>query len=351
MRCYCINHYNEPLVEMKMALPKPKAEEVLIKVQAAGVCHSDLHIWEGGYDLGGGEFLSLKARGATLPHTLGHETAGVVVSMGPNATGVEVGESYLVYPWIGCGNCSTCISGNENLCTSGRPLGVLEPGGYAEYMLVPKPKYLLALNGLDPAIAAPFACSGLTTYSALKKLGNDIATHFTVIVGAGGLGLMCVSILRAMGGKGAIVVDIDKKKRDAALAAGAHAAIDGNADNVAELLIQAAEGAPRSVIDFVGSPETTKLGFNILVKGGKLVVVGLYGGSVSLPIALIPVRGVSIIGNLVGNLEELTELMELVHSGKVPFIPITKQALSEANDVLTRLKEGRVIGRTILIPE
>lgn len=350
MRCYCVSEYRQPLVAMECERPEPRGEEVLVRVQAAGVCHSDLHIWEGGYDLGNGRFLSLKERGATLPQVLGHETAGEVVAMGPDATGVEIGQSCLVYPWIGCGGCETCRAGDENLCASSRPLGVLTPGGYAEYILVPKGKYLLDLGDVDPAVAAPYACSGVTAYSALKKAGDGIRRQPIVIIGAGGLGLMCVSILRALGGKGAVVVDIDPQKRAAALEAGAIAAIDGAAADAREQIVAAAGALPANVIDFVGGPRTAELGFNLLSKGGKLIMVGLFGGVAPWPLAMLPVRGVSIIGNLVGNLQDLTELMALVRAGTVPLIPIVRRPLAEADAALRSLQEGAVVGRTVLVP-
>lgn len=348
MRCYCIAEYGHPLVAMEVDKPEPTGEQVLLRVQAAGVCHSDLHLWEGGYDLGGGKFLSLKERGAKLPQVLGHETVGIVEALGPQASGVRVGQSYLVYPWIGCGTCEVCQAGNENLCPTSRPLGVLSPGGYAEYILVPKVQYLIELGGVDPAVAAPYACSGVTTYSALKKAGDVIHRHPIVIIGAGGLGLMCLSILQALGGEGAVVVDIDPKKRQAALDAGALAAIDSSAPDFVAQVLAATQVPPPCVIDFVGSPQTTLLGFNILPKGGKLVVVGLFGGTAPWPLALISSRGITIEGNLVGNLANLTELMALVRAGKVQSIPITRRPLQGAGAALMDLKAGTVIGRTVL---
>ena len=201
-------------------------------MKAAGVCHSDLHIWEGGYDLGHGRKpLSLKDRGVSLPRTMGHETVGEVVAFGPDAKAaagdLKIGDVALVYPWIGCGKCEVCLAGDENMCLKPASLGVYCDGGYADHMTVPHPKYLLNLKGLDPVTAAPYACSGVTTYSALKKVEADFKTPI-VIIGAGGLGLMALSLLKAMGGKGAIVVDIDARKREAAEQAGALATVDGS---------------------------------------------------------------------------------------------------------------------------
>src|SRR6202043_3986224 len=143
--------------------------------------------------------------------------------------GLKVGDIVLAYPWLGCGKCEICVGGDENMCiVKPNALGVYCDGGYADHMTVPHPKYLLNLKGLDPVTAAPYPCSGVTPYSALKKSEADFNTPI-VIFGAGGLGLMALSLLNAMGGKGAIVVDIDARKREAAEKAGALATVDGGA--------------------------------------------------------------------------------------------------------------------------
>ena len=210
MKCYCVVDFRAPLQEMDQPTPVPQGAQVLLKVRAAGVCHSDIHLWEGGYDLGQGRTLSLKERGVTLPLTMGHETVGAVVSAGPDATGLRPGGNYLVYPWIGCGNCPSCQAGQENHCMAPACLGVHRAGGYADHVLVPHSRYLIDIGDLDPAQIAPYACSGLTTYAALKKIGEQTyRQHPVVIFGAGGLGLMCLTLIKALGGAGAIVVDID----------------------------------------------------------------------------------------------------------------------------------------------
>src|SRR3954462_11672393 len=237
MKSFKVADFKAPLQEFDEATPQPSGTQVVFKVKAAGVCHSDLHIWEGGYNLGHGRKpLSLKDRGVALPLTMGHETVGEVLALGPDAKGnVKVGDVALVYPWIGCGKCEVCLAGDENMCLKPRSLGVYCDGGYADHMTVPHPRYLLNLDGLDPVTAAPYACSGVTTYSALKKIENVLHTPI-VIFGAGGLGLMALSLLKAMGGKGAIMVDIDARKREAAEAAGALATVDGKAADALEQL-------------------------------------------------------------------------------------------------------------------
>jgi alcohol dehydrogenase len=354
MKSFVVAEFNAPLKEVDQPTPQPTGSQVLVKVKAAGVCHSDLHIWEGGYDLGHGRKpLSLKDRGVSLPRTMGHETVGEIVAFGPDAKtaagDLKVGDVALVYPWIGCGKCEVCLAGEENMCLKPASLGVYCDGGYADHMTVPHPRYLLNLKGLDPVTAAPYACSGVTTYSALKKVEADFKTPI-VIIGAGGLGLMALSLLKAMGGKGAIVVDIDAKKREAAEKAGALATVDGAAPDALERLAQKAGGPIRAVIDLVGNAKTTQLGFDCLSKGGKLVIVGLFGGGATWALPLIPIKAITIQGSYVGNLRETQELLDLVREKKIGPIPVTPMPLGRANEALIDLQKGRLVGRAVLTP-
>jgi D-arabinose 1-dehydrogenase-like Zn-dependent alcohol dehydrogenase len=355
MKSFQVAEFNAPLKEVDQPTPQPAGMQVLIKVKAAGVCHSDLHIWEGGYDLGHGRKpLSLKDRGVSLPRTMGHETVGEVAAFGPDIKesdkgGLKIGDVVLAYPWLGCGKCATCLAGEENMCLKPNSLGVYCDGGYADHMTVPHPKYLLDLKGLDPVTAAPYACSGVTTYSALKKVEKDFATPI-VVFGAGGLGLMALSLLNAMGGKGAIVVDIDARKREAAEKAGALATVDGNAPDALEQLAKKAGEPIRAVIDLVGNAATTQLGFDCLTKGGKLVIVGLFGGGAPWALPLIPIKAITIQGSYVGNLRETQELLDLVRTKKIAPIPVTPMPFAKANDALVDLQQGRLVGRAVLTP-
>jgi D-arabinose 1-dehydrogenase-like Zn-dependent alcohol dehydrogenase len=355
MKSFQVAEFNAPLKEVDQPTPQPAGMQVLIKVKAAGVCHSDLHIWEGGYDLGHGRKpLSLKDRGVSLPRTMGHETVGEVAAFGPDIKesdkgGLKIGDVVLAYPWLGCGKCATCLAGEENMCLKPNSLGVYCDGGYADHMTVPHPKYLLDLKGLDPVTAAPYACSGVTTYSALKKVEKDFATPI-VVFGAGGLGLMALSLLKAMGGKGAIVVEIDARKREAAEKAGALATVDGNAPDALEQLAKKAGEPIRAVIDLVGNAATTQLGFDCLTKGGKLVIVGLFGGGAPWALPLIPIKAITIQGSYVGNLRETQELLDLVRTKKIAPIPVTPMPFAKANDALVDLQQGRLVGRAVLTP-
>jgi D-arabinose 1-dehydrogenase-like Zn-dependent alcohol dehydrogenase len=343
--CQC----GAPLQRMERPTPRPAGTEVLLKVLAAGICHSDLHIWDGYYDMGGGKRIQLLDRGIKLPLTMGHEIVGKVVTAGPDAQGVKPGDRRLAYPWIGCGSCGVCKSGDEQLCLAPRFLGVFANGGYSDHVVVPHARYLLDLDGMPPEKAAPLACSGVTTYGALKKLGATLQRDPVVIIGAGGLGLMCLALANAMGSPGAILVDIDPVKRAAAAKAGAMAVVDGNAPDAAKQAAMLARGA-WSVIDLVGSSGTVRLGIDCLTKGGKLIVVGLFGGEVTISTPLIPMKALTIQGSYVGSLAELKELLALVRRTGLPGLPVGTRKLEEADAALGELRAGKVVGRLVLTP-
>ena len=231
-----------------------------------------------------------------------------------------------------------------------RSLGVYRNGGYADRLLVPHPRYLLDIGDMPPERAAPLACSGVTTYGALKKLGSMIVNEPVVIIGAGGLGLMALALLKAMGGVGAIVVDIDAAKREAATTAGAIATVDGAAPDAHKQIIKLTNGGAWSVIDLVGASSTVKIGTECLVKGGKLIVVGLFGGNITISTPTIPLKAMTIQGSYVGSLNELRELIALVQKTGLPSVPIRKQPLAEAGTALEELKAGKVVGRVVLTP-
>jgi D-arabinose 1-dehydrogenase-like Zn-dependent alcohol dehydrogenase len=299
--------------------------------------------------MGGGKRMLLLDRGIKLPLTMGHEIVGEVIAVGGDASGVKVGDKRLVYPWIGCGVCNICKAGDEQLCSSARFLGVFANGGYSDHVMVPDARYLIDLDGMPPEKAAPLACSGLTTYGALKKLGAQLQREPVVIIGAGGLGLMCLALARMMGSPGAILVDIDPLKRDAAMKAGATAVVDGSAPGAAKQLAKLGNGA-WSVIDLVGSSSTVRLGIDSLGKGGHLVVVGLFGGDITISTPVLPLKALTLQGSYVGSLAEMKELMALVKELGLPAQPVGIRKLNEADSALSELRAGKVVGRLVLTP-
>jgi D-arabinose 1-dehydrogenase-like Zn-dependent alcohol dehydrogenase len=351
MKSFCVTAFGAPLEALELPTPAPEGGEVLLKVTAAGVCHSDLHLAEGGYDLGHGKMLKVTDRGVSLPLTMGHEVVGEVVAMGPAAKGVSAGDMRLVFPWIGCGQCPACRRGTENLCRAPNCIGIHRAGGYADYVLVPNAKYLIEIAPLTSAQAAPFACSGLTAFSAIKKLGRFIETAPVAVIGAGGVGLMAVCLLKALGGVSTIVADIAETKREAALKAGAAAAVDAKSPDAVKELAAAAPDGLLAVIDFVGSPETAALGIGAMARGGHYIAVGLHGGELSYPMPYFPIRALTVQGSYTGSLGELQELMDLARRGAIPGFPVQTHPMSGVNVVLSRLRAGEIVGRSIIVPE
>ena len=348
MRMFQVCQCGAPLQLNEKPTPQPTGSEILLKTIAAGVCHSDIHIWDGFYELGAGKRLQLLDRGIKLPLTMGHENVGEVVAVGPDVKGVKIGARVLAHPWMGCGECSVCKRGDEQLCKTPRNLGVFSDGGYADYIIVPHPRYLFDIGDMAPEKVAPLACSGITTFSAIKKAGSIIKDEPLVIIGAGGLGLMCLALNKMMGNKCAIVVDIDPVKRDAAMKAGAIAVVDGKALDAAAQIIKLTSGGAWAVNDYVGSSTTVQLGVDCITKGGKIIVVGLFGGDITVSTPFFPLKAMAIQGSYVGSLPEMKELLDLVRAKGLPPIPMTTRPLDQVANALNDLRAGKVIGRVVL---
>lgn len=332
-----------PLVEVESDTPVPSGTEVLVKTLACGVCHSDIHLHDGGFELGGGKRLEVGREG----HVLGHEIYGEVVAVGPEAEGVQVGDRRVVYPWIGCGECAVCQRGDEHLCTPGRALGIVVDGGFASHVMIPHAKYLFDKGDVSDSLAATYACSGLTAYGAIKKLGQVAEGDEVVIIGAGGVGMMAIQVARALG-MDPIVVDIDPAKLEAAQQLGVSRTYDSSQMDTAKAIRKATGGA-YAALDFVGAEASVNYGLTTLRKGGMLVVVGLYGGALTMPIPFLPMNARIIQGSYVGSPEDMAALMAMVREGKIAPIEIHERPLAEASDALADLKAGKVKGRQVLV--
>jgi alcohol dehydrogenase, propanol-preferring len=339
----------QPLEISEVETPKPKDVEVLVKVKAVGVCHSDLHLWEGGYDTGDG-FMKVTDRGVKFPVIPGHEIVGTITEMGSAVQGFSVGDNVLVYPWIGCGNCPACRVGNDNLCDAPRSLGVFQNGGYAEYVVIPHFKFLAKVSGIDLDAAASLACSGLTAYSAIKK-ANANSQHNIVILGAGGLGLMGVQIARAITRANIICVDIDDSKLQTAKELGADHVVNSKDPEAVQKIMSLCGGkGADSVIDFVNAPPTVKMGLAVLRKRGNLILVGLFGGAIELSLVTVPLKAITIQGAYTGSYNDMLELLGLAQRGVINPIISKKYGLADANVALEDLKERKILGRAVINP-
>ena len=350
MRAWAVVENGAPLKEIELPTPEPKGTEVLIAVTHCGVCHSDLHIWEGYYDLGGGKKMSLRDRGVVLPLAMGHEIVGRIVKLGPEARGVKPGDLRIVFPWVGCGTCEKCLAEEDNMCLTPRSLGVYQNGGYGTHVIAPHPRHLIDPGALDPAVAATYACSGITVYSAIRKVVPLPPDEAVVVVGAGGLGMNALAVLIALKHRNIVVVDVSLEKRGAALKAGATKVVDGAGESadVTKRIIEAAGGPVLAVIDLVNGTATARSAFEALRKGGKLIQVGLFGGELSLPLPLMAIRALTVQGSYVGNPKELRELVKLAQDGSLPALPVATVPQKQAHEALMRLRDGKVTGRLVL---
>ncbi len=348
MLSYQIVAWGEPLAVREYPTPKVSGTEVLVRTSACGVCHSDLHIWDGYFDLGGGRRATVEERGVKLPFTMGHEIVGEIVAAGADADGVEVGSRRVVYPWIGCRNCEPCARGDDLMCLAPSYLGTRANGGYADHVVVPHPRYLVDFAGIPEPLACTYACAGLTAYSALKKIPNLSADDTLLVIGAGGVGLSAIHIATALTPARLVVADIDPDKRAAALTAGAHEAIDNGANGAGRALVKATKGGVAAAIDFVGAPETTRFGMNALRKGAVHIIVGLYGSELAMSLPLFPFKLLTVRGSFTGSLHEMRELIDLAKQGRIPPIPVATRPFSEVNRTLSDLRQGRIIGRVVL---
>jgi len=213
MRRQSLVKFDAPLCETIVDTPKPNGAEVLVRIERCGLCHSDLHIQDGYADLGGGKKLDT-TRGMVLPFTLGHEIAGVVEEVGPDASKALIGTKRAVFPWIGCGQCRDCANGDENLCVKQRFLGVSIDGGFATHVLVPDAKYLLDYDPLPVNQAATLMCSGVTAYGALKRLVDRPRQRNLLLIGLGGVGMMGLSFAQAMFKQNITVADLNPAARE-----------------------------------------------------------------------------------------------------------------------------------------
>ncbi len=348
MRSYKLMQFGARLNQIVEPPPAPAGTQVLLRIQACGVCHSDIHMSEGHFDLGHGKKMDL-SRGIQLPRVLGHEIAGTVEKLGPEAAGVSAGDRRVVFPWGGCGQCVLCRTGQEHLCTRPRSHGTTLDGGFSNYVLVDHPRYLVAFDPLPEAFAATLACSGLTAFSALKKTAPIDNDHPLLLIGAGGLGLAAIGLTRSLFGVAPVVADIDEAKRQAALDAGASAAVDPADPEIRKRLLKETGGFA-AAIDFVGAESTAEFGLALLRKGGRLIAVGLFGGAINVSLPTLPLRGIGLIGSYVGSLSEFQELLALARAGGIKPIPIETRPLDAAQQSLDDLRAGRIRGRVVLAP-
>jgi propanol-preferring alcohol dehydrogenase len=342
---------NEPLQVQELQTPKPKGSQILIKVQSSGVCHSDVHVWEGYYEGIDGQPLKTADRGVKYPLTPGHEIAGIVDGLGEQVERFSKNEKILVYPWIGEGMCPACRTGQENLCDNPRSLGIYNDGGYAEYVLVPSYKYLVKIgDDMDTDTSAPLSCAGLTAYGAVKN-ANLKPDDNVVIVGTGGLGLMAIQLTKATTGAKIIAMDLDDQKLGVAKKNGADNTINSKKEDPVKAVMELTDklGAD-AVIDFVNASKTVEIDMQFLRRRARLVFVGLFGGELKLSLVTMPTRAYRLIGSYTGTLSDMIELVSLARRGVIKPVVSNRFKLDQATEALTMLKDGKILGRGVINP-
>ena len=295
--------------------------------------------------------LTFAKRGAKLPMTFGHEIAGIVESVGPDVTLVRPGQQVLVFPWVGCGECQACFDDRESDCPAMRIIGLKQKGGFATHCLVENEKFLVDIEGLNATDVVPHACSGITVFNALEKIGPLRDGEWLAIMGCGGLGLNAIAISIALGISNIIAIDVDDTKLDAAIEMGAASTLNSNFSDALAELQNLTEGSLVAVIDTFGGMNTGQLAVRALVKGGQYLVVGQAGGAFKMPQVWLPQKAMTVRGSHVGNSPQLRKLIDIVRDGKIKQMPIDRRPLSKINEAIEDLAAGRVTGRVVFQPD
>jgi alcohol dehydrogenase, propanol-preferring len=343
----------EALQVRDLDMPKATGSQVVVKVRSSGVCHSDIHLWEGGYEGIEGQFLKATDRGVAYPLTPGHEIAGMIESLGEEAEkeAIDKNDKVIVYPWIGEGVCPACRVGEENLCDKPRSLGVYIDGGYAEYVLVPSYKYLVKITDLDTDVAATLSCSALTAYGAVKNADLKPNDNVVIIGAGGGLGLMAVQLAKAVTGARIIALDLDQEKLKVAKENGANEIVSPKDGDPAKRVMEITDNlGADAIIDFVNASKTVETDMKMLRRRGRVVLVGLFGGELKLSLVSMPTRAYRLIGSYTGSLSDLIELVSLAKRGVIKPVVSNRFKLSQATEALQMLKDGKILGRGIINP-
>ena len=342
MKAARLHAYHEALKLDEVDEPKVTGPlDVIVKIGAAGLCRTDLHIQEGQW----AEKSEVK-----LPYTPGHENAGWIHEVGAGVTNVEVGDTVIVHPFITCGLCRACRRGDDMHCENGSFPGINRDGGFAEYLLTSARSVVKLDPSLKPAEIAALADAGLTAIHAVKKAIPVLgAGTKCVVIGAGGLGHIGIQCLKAYTPTEIIVVDPNEKALELARELGADQTVKVEGSSHVDTVKELTDGnGAEAIIDFVGEKGAIEDGVAMIQDGGFYYVIG-YGENINIPTIDVISREISFIGNLVGTYIDLQDLMTLTAQGKVTLHTST-YPLDAINDAMADLDNGRLQGRGILVP-
>ena len=334
MKAAVVHEFGKPLRIEDVDVPRPGSGQILSRVVASGVCHTDLHAADGDWPVK-----------PTLPFIPGHEAVGYVAAVGPDVRLVKEGDRIGV-PWLhsACGVCEYCITGWETLCMQQQNTGYSVNGGFAEYVLAPAAYVGHIPDNLDFADAAPILCAGVTTYKGLKQTDTKPG-DWVVIVGAGGLGHVAVQYAKAMGLHVA-AVDISDEKLELAKNLGAELVVN-SAEKDPVAIIQNQIGGAHGVLVTAVSPKIFRQSIDMLRRGGTCTLVGLPPGDFPTPIFDVVLKGITVRGSIVGTRKDLQESLQFAAEGKIK-PTIETQPLDAINEVFDRLRRGKVNGRVVI---
>lgn len=334
MKAAVVNEFKQDLEVKDVSKPKPGPGEALVKIEACGVCHTDLHAAHGDWPV--------KPK---LPLIPGHEGVGVVEEVGEGVTSLKVGDRVGI-PWLysACGECEYCLQGQETLCPNQENGGYSVDGGYAEYCLAAADYAAKIPDSLSSVEAAPILCAGVTTYKALKVSGAKPG-DWVAIYGIGGLGHIALQYAKAMGFN-VVAVDISDDKLELAKKLGADEAVNGMKENPVEA-IQNRVGGVQAAVSVAVTKKAFEQAYQSVKRGGTLVVVGLPNDELPIPIFDTVLNGVTVKGSIVGTRLDMKEALDFAARGKVK-AQIETAPLDEINEVFDKMVQGKINGRIVL---
>ncbi len=326
-------------------VPEPainSPDQVIVRVGAAGLCRTDLHIIEGIWQP------VMDPVGSLLPYIMGHENAGWVEAVGSGVGSVKPGDAVICHPLRTCGVCVGCRRGEDMYCENGIFPGLGVNGGFAEYLLTNERALIKLKENVSPLNVAPMADAGITAYRVAKRAASNLRPgSYCVVLGVGGLGHIALQCLHELCGARTIAVDRSAAARDLAKKLGAHHVVDSGPDLVDQVK-ELTGGGAHAVIDFVAEQGAEQLCWQMLRRGGTHFIVG-YGGRIEVPTLHMIVNEITIAGSLVGNYMELVELMELNAEGRVK-MNFQEYSLDNINAALSDFKNRRIVGRGVIVP-
>jgi propanol-preferring alcohol dehydrogenase len=336
MKAAVVESFDRPLVVGEVETPAPGPGEILVRIEASGLCHTDIHAAHGDWPVK-----------PSPPFIPGHEGVGIVEALGPGVTEVSVGDRVAI-PWLGyaCGTCDHCVSGWETLCHEQRNTGYSVDGGFAEFVKASARYVVRVPEGVDPVDAAPLTCAGVTTYKAVKVSGAR-PSDLVAVFGIGGLGHLAVQYARIAGAR-VVAVDLQDDKLELARELGAEYTVNAAREDAAAMIREL--GGADAAIALAVAPAAFRDAYGSLKRGGTLVFVGLPADNhVEIPIFETVLNGISIVGSIVGTRADLREVFELHAAGRTRVIRETRP-LAEVNEAIEDVEHGRVPARIVFTP-